>query len=87
LSLWTLGRSVCSHRDPGAAFRRLRCPRVYYWDAARSARNTWTYVERYRLPNRRLDHLGHWPMITAPDVFYAAVEEDIRMQREFRATS
>jgi pimeloyl-ACP methyl ester carboxylesterase len=78
LTLWTLGRSIYANEDPGAAFRHLRCPRIYYWDATRSTSNTRAYVERYKLPNRRLDHLGHWPMISSPDVFYSAVAEDIR---------
>jgi pimeloyl-ACP methyl ester carboxylesterase len=78
LTLWTLGRSVATQKDPGAAFRRLRCPKVLYWDAAHASRVTREYVARYGLPNRPLDHLGHWPMIVAPDAFYPAVEEDIR---------
>lgn len=78
-TLWTLGRSIYAHEDPGAAFRRLRCPGIYYWDPKRSATNTRAYVKRYNLPNRRLDDLGHWPMISGPDDFYSAIADDIRL--------
>jgi pimeloyl-ACP methyl ester carboxylesterase len=77
-TLWTLGRSIYRQKDPGAAFRRLRIPRIYYWDATRSSRAMRNYVARHELPNRRLDGLGHWPMIRAPDTFYAAILEDLR---------
>lgn len=79
MTLWTLGRSVFKSRDPGFAFRRLRCGKIYYWDSTRASKLTREYVAQYRLPNRRLDHLGHWPMISAPERFYAAIEEDIAM--------
>jgi hypothetical protein len=78
LTLWTLGRSVAAQRDPGVAFRRLRCRKIHYWDAQSSLREAREYLERYRLPDRRLDGLGHWPMTRSPAAFYAAVAEDIR---------
>ncbi len=78
LTLWTLGRSVFAQRDPGAAFRRLRCPKIHYWDATSASRDSRDYIARYGLPDRRLDHLGHWPMVKAPSAFYAAVADDIR---------
>lgn len=76
-TLWSLGRSVLAPEDPGSAFRRLRCPKIHYWDSARDSKHTRQYVAKYRLPNRRLDHVGHWPMVSAPERFYAAIEEDI----------
>lgn len=76
-TLWTLGRSVFARKDPGLAFRRLKCPKVYYWDGARASRQAREYVARYDLPNRRLDHAGHWPMISDPERFYSAIEEDV----------
>jgi pimeloyl-ACP methyl ester carboxylesterase len=78
-TLWRLGRSVAAREDPGASFRRLRCPKIHYWDSAGSSRATRDYIEQHRLPHRRLDDLGHWPMIKAPRVFCAAVADDIRM--------
>ena len=77
-TLWRLGRSVFARKDPGAAFRRLRCPKIHYWDSAGSSRAARDYIEQHRLPDRRLDNLGHWPMIKAPEVFCAAVAADIR---------
>lgn len=85
-TLWKLGRAVAGIRDPGAGFRRLRCPGIYYWDSACASAETQAYVARYRLRHRRLDHLGHWPMLAAPDVFYAAIEEDILAQRRHPST-
>lgn len=85
MTLWTLGRSVAAQKDPGAAFRRLRCPKIHYWDATGCSPGTRAYVERYHLPQRRLDCLGHWPMVKAPAAFYAAVMGDIRKRRESRS--
>ncbi|MGH8243301.1 MAG: alpha/beta fold hydrolase [Steroidobacteraceae bacterium] len=81
-TLWTLGRSVGAQTDPGAAFRRLRCPKIHYWDATGCSRDTRAYVARYGLPQRRLDDHGHWPMVKSPAVFYAAVADDIRKLRK-----
>jgi pimeloyl-ACP methyl ester carboxylesterase len=78
MTLWTLGRSVFAQRDPGAAFRRLRCPKIHYWDVAGASQETKRYIARYALPQRRLGHLGHWPMVKDPAVFYAAIADDIR---------
>lgn len=78
MTLWTLARSVLAQRDPGAAFRRLRCPKIHYWDAIGSSQDARDYIGRYGLPQRRLDHVGHWPMIKAPAAFYEAVLDDIR---------
>lgn len=33
-TLWVLGRSVLARRTPGSDFLQLKCPTVYYWDAA-----------------------------------------------------
>jgi hypothetical protein len=78
LTLWKLGRSVSAQKDPGSAFRRLRCPKVHYWDFTNSSRAARDYVFRHRLPHRRLDHLGHWPMIKAPGTFCSAIASDVR---------
>lgn len=77
-TLWTLARSVFAQKDPGVAFRRLRCPKIYYWDAIGSAQDTRDYIARHGLPQRRFDHLGHWPMISAPAAFGKAILDDIR---------
>jgi pimeloyl-ACP methyl ester carboxylesterase len=76
-TLWTLGRSVWAQHEPGADFRRLRCRKIHYWDASGSSSATRAYVARHQLPQRRLDGLGHWPMIKAPDQFGAAIADDI----------
>ena len=77
MTLWTLGRSVIDRADPGGDFLRLQCPKIHYWDAASSMKSAKAYLERHRLPQRRLDGLGHWPMVKSPHTFYAAVEQDI----------
>lgn len=80
-SLWTLGRSITSIRDPGLEFRRLRCPWIHYWDVGSMSDEARTYIARHRLPNRRLDGLGHWPMRSAPARFYRAILEDLAAAR------
>lgn len=77
-TLWRLGRSVWAQPEPGADFRRLRCPKIHYWDPGGSSKATQAYVARHQLPHRRLDGLGHWPMIKAPDTFCEAIADDIR---------
>lgn len=78
VTLWTLGRSVFAQKDPGAAFRRLRCPKIHYWDTTGVSQETRDYVGRHELPIRALPHLGHWPMIKSPSDFYVAIAADIR---------
>ncbi len=78
MTLWTLGRSVFAQKDPGAAFRRLRCPKIHYWDVIGVSQDTRDYVARHELPIRTLPHLGHWPMLKAPSEFYGAIAADIR---------
>jgi pimeloyl-ACP methyl ester carboxylesterase len=78
VTLWTLGRSVIARADPGAGFRRLACPKIYYWDAERARPETRRYLARHAIPQRRLDGAGHWPMIHSPGRFYKALVEDIQ---------
>lgn len=77
MTLWTLGRSVFSLRDPGGAFRRLRCPKMHYWDRAGISKDARDYLAKHRLPNRALRGMGHWPMSTAPAEFYSAIATDV----------
>jgi hypothetical protein len=78
MTLWTLGRSVFAQKDPGAAFRRLRCSKIHYWDTTGVSQETRDDVARHELPIRTLPHLGHWPMMKAPSEFYDAIAADIR---------
>jgi pimeloyl-ACP methyl ester carboxylesterase len=82
MTLWTLGRSVLAQEDPGERFRRLRCPTLLYWDPISASRGMRDYIVRHRLPDRRFDHHGHWPMITAAGRFYAAIADDVRKLHE-----
>ncbi len=77
LTLWTLGRSVVAESDPGGAFRRLRCPKLHYWDVLGASRDTRDYIDRHRLPNRMLTGMGHWPMSTNAGEFYGAVAAEL----------
>lgn len=77
MTLWTLGRSVHAESDPGSAFRRLRCPKMHYWDSAGASKAARDYIAKHRLPNRSLSGMGHWPMSTAPAGFYSAIAADV----------
>jgi pimeloyl-ACP methyl ester carboxylesterase len=77
LTLWTLGRSVFAQSDPGGAFRKLRCPKLHYWDRAGTSRDARRYIATHGLPNRPFSGLGHWPMSTAPARFYSTIAADI----------
>lgn len=77
MTLWTLGRSVSSERDPRGAFRRLRCPKLHYWDRSGTSRDARDHIAKHRLPNRSLVGMGHWPMSTAPAEFYSTIAKDV----------
>nr|WP_255590431.1 alpha/beta hydrolase [Marinicella sp. NBU2979] len=32
LALWTLGKSIQNHPQPGVDFLKLKCPKIYYWN-------------------------------------------------------
>lgn len=76
-TLWTLGRSVVRHTEPGLQFSALPCATTYYWDVTSVPAETRAYLARSTLSQRRLDGAGHWPMLTAPGSFYSALQADI----------
>ncbi len=75
-TLWTLGRSVLGYPEPGRAFLSLSCPSVYYWDPASTTDAAKEFLAGHDLRQRKLEGLGHWPMVSSPSQFYAAVEQD-----------
>jgi pimeloyl-ACP methyl ester carboxylesterase len=77
-SLWTLGRSVAARQTPGLDFVGLACPTAYYWDAASVGEEARDFLARHRPHQRRLDGLGHWPMLKGPERFYGAIADDLR---------
>ena len=76
-TLWTLGRSVLDHPSPGRDFVSLTCPSIYYWDPASTTDEAKQFLDGNGVRQRKLEGLGHWPMITSPSRFYAAVEQDV----------
>lgn len=76
-TLWTLGRSVLDYPSPGRDFLSLTCPSIYYWDPASMTDDAKKFLAGYNLGQRKLEGLGHWPMVKSPCQFYAAVEEDV----------
>ena len=77
-TLWSLCRSLLAYRNVGAGYLRLPCPGIYYWSDGETSSSTRRFLAQHRPPQRRLEGLGRWPMITAPDVFYRLVEEDMQ---------
>lgn len=76
-TLWTLGRSVIGYPNPGQDFLGLTCPSIYYWDPASTTDAAKQFLDGNGVRQRKLEGLGHWPMITSPSQFYAAVEQDV----------
>ena len=76
-TLWTLGRSVLEFSAPGADYLSLTCPCVYYWDPVSSTADSKAFLARENVRHRKTLGVGHWPMIAAPALFYAAVEQDV----------
>jgi pimeloyl-ACP methyl ester carboxylesterase len=76
-TLWTLGRSVLAYPNPGDDFLSLRCPAIYYWDPASTTHESNVFLIKHSLRQRKLEGLGHWPMVKAPAQFYAAIEQDV----------
>jgi pimeloyl-ACP methyl ester carboxylesterase len=77
-TLWTLGRSVATCAEPGLEYANLRCASVYYWDPKGPAGSAEPFIASRGLRHRPFAGLGHWSMVSQPDVFYAALDEDIR---------
>jgi pimeloyl-ACP methyl ester carboxylesterase len=76
-TLWTLGRSVAGDPNPGQDFLSLTCPSIYYWDPASTSDAAKQFLDENDIRQRKLEGLGHWPMISSPSRFYAAVEQDV----------
>jgi pimeloyl-ACP methyl ester carboxylesterase len=76
-TLWTLGRSVLEYEEPGKGFVKLGCPSIHYWDIASTLPEAREFLLKTNLRQRRLDGLGHWPMLKSPERFYAALREDV----------
>lgn len=76
-TLWTLGRSVLNFPSPGRDFQSLACPSIYYWDPASTTNDAKAFLAGNHIRQRKLEGLGHWPMVKSPCHFYAAVEQDV----------
>ena len=76
-TLWTLGRSVLEYEEPGKDFEKLECPTIYYWDSESTSSDTKAFLSKSNLLQRKLDGLGHWPMIKSPDTFYSVLRNDV----------
>jgi pimeloyl-ACP methyl ester carboxylesterase len=50
-------------------------PKLYCWGTNSLASATQQLLARRALPNRSFPGAGHWPMIDAPEAFYASLEE------------
>lgn len=77
MTLWTLGRSVLKYEEPGEDFLNLGCPTIYYWDTESTSSDTKAFLLKSKLHQRKLNGLGHWPMIKSPDIFYSALKDDV----------
>jgi pimeloyl-ACP methyl ester carboxylesterase len=77
MTLWTLGRSVLNCSTPGDDLLGLTCPSIYYWDPGSTTDESKAFLAKHSLRQRKLEGLGHWPMVKSPAQFYAAVEEDV----------
>ena len=77
MTLWTLGRSVLEYEEPGEDFMKLECPTIYYWDTGSTSSDTKAFLSKSKLNQRKLNGLGHWPMIKSPDRFYSVLKDDV----------
>jgi pimeloyl-ACP methyl ester carboxylesterase len=76
-TLWTLGRSVAACAAPGLEYADLSCASMYYWDPEGAAASAQPFLASRGLRHRPLGGLGHWPMVSDPDAFYAALRQDV----------
>lgn len=54
------------------------CPSIYYYDPTSTTKESKTFLATHTFhQQRKLESLGHWPMILSPAKFYAAIEEDV----------
>lgn len=77
LTLWTLGRSVAECVEPGLEYADLSCASIYYWDPTGPAASAEPFITSRGLRHRPFAGLGHWPMVSDPSAFYAALQNDI----------
>lgn len=84
MTLWTLGRSVLKYEEPGEDFLKLECPTIYYWDTESTSSDTKAFLSKSKLHQRKLNGLGHWPMIKSPDRFYAVLKDDVLISMQLR---
>ena len=74
--MWRLGRdakAISADSALGEAFRALRCPKLYYWSAASTPKNTQTWIRQTGIPNQTYTAAGHWPMVSQPGVTAEAI--------------
>lgn len=76
-TLWTLGRSVAACAEPGLEYANLACASIYYWDPTRPAASAEPFIASRGLRHRPFGGLGHWPMVSDPNAFYSALQNDV----------
>lgn len=80
-TLLEVGKSAAreSHgRRAGSRYRRLRCPKVYYWGTESTHAKTRAFLARHGLEHRCFEGCGHWLMLDQEADFLAALAQDLR---------
>lgn len=80
-TLLKVGKSAAyeSHRHrAGSRFRRLRCPKVYYWGTVSTDPKTAAFLLRHKLEQRSFEGCGHWLMLEREEEFLWALHQDLR---------
>jgi pimeloyl-ACP methyl ester carboxylesterase len=64
-----------------ARYLAVGLPKLYCWGTDSLDPATQDLLERCGLPNRSFPGAGHWPMIDAPEVFYAGLRDWLSSNR------
>lgn len=77
-ALWELGREARGLRDPGAAYRRLTCPTLYWWAPRSTGPAAARYIEEHDLPSLRVEDGTHAPHADRPEALAAELADVLR---------
>ena len=76
-TLWVLGSSAVEYENPGVDFMNLKCPTLYYWSVESTSSESRDFIRQNSMNERRMDGLGHWPMVKEPEIFYSQLMSDV----------
>ena len=76
VAMWNLGRDakrISVNGEPGASYKRLAQPTLYYWSLESTPPATAEWIEKSAINNQVYSGAGHWPTIEQPEATARAI--------------